>query len=222
MTKFTGKEQPTNPVVARYTWNGSDEWGFFVCYDKEKKEKMNSDLLSEFVILRMWWSVAWWSDAAKMGIRSNEVEYTTQPLKVKCGDTNIAEWLWKDIKPTVVAQWWHLQLVLTVLMESKIQGIMLKGSQVASVLDYLRKNSFQSNKFQFTDFTEEQKGKVRYRVPVLKAVGDIDNVAECVEYAEIVDAYFNSREKTILTEEATNDAFVDDLLEEVKQDELPF
>lgn len=221
MAKFTGKEQPTNPVVARYTWNGSNEWGFFTCYDKDKKEKIESGLLSEFVILRMWWSVAGWNDALKMGIWSNEVEYTTQPLKVKCGDTNIAEWLWKDIKPNVVAQGGHLQLVLTILMDGKIQGIMLKGSQVASVLDYLRKNSFQANTFQFTSFTEEQKGKVKYRVPVLKSVGEIDNVDECVENSEVVDSYFASREQVIATDETASepDTFVDDL---VAESSMPF
>lgn len=114
-------------------------------------------------------------------------------------------------------------------MDGKIQGIMLKGSQAASVLDYLRKNSFQANKFQFTSFTEEQKGKVKYRVPVLKAVGEIDNVDECVENSEIVDSYFASREQAITTDETVSepDTFVDDLIaskDELKDDAslMPF
>jgi len=53
-------------------------------------------------------------------------------------------------------------------MDYKIQGILLKGSQVASVLDFVKKNSMQTNVFKFTEYTEEQKGKVKYRVPVLK------------------------------------------------------
>lgn len=163
-----------NPAVRWFEWNG--EQGTVRYYDKEQKKNIDVGTKFGFVLLDQLGSVRGWHEASQSGIYSNEVRDTRQDvLVVKAfkGGT-LAEGLYKDIKDRINVA--GGQFVANCYLAFKLEDAMaigslrFKGAALGAWMDFCKANrpALYKKAIEITEFTEGKKGRVIFRVPVLK------------------------------------------------------
>ena len=155
-----------NPAKKFLSWKSEEKC--FAYYDKDKKENILVPLPFKFVILEHYHKVKGWNDASESGIYSNEVfQIGNEELQVKSfKGGKIAEGLYKDNKPTIVAAGVHYaRSIYAVNNDLEIINISLKGSGVSSYSDFINDigdGNFDKNWIEVTEAKELKKGKVKY------------------------------------------------------------
>ena len=167
----------TSPVSRYYTWKSNEKT--FSYYDRETKQNVLVELPLKFLFLQHYHSVRGWNDASNSSIYSNEVYYIgSEDMRVSASKGGlIAEGLYKDIKPRVIASGgrYH-RSIYVVLEDGSIANISVKGSVVKEWSDFYdsQKNNIENNFVIVNDFNEAKKGSVKYAVPVFNTGDPID------------------------------------------------
>lgn len=174
MSRSNPTEGIPNPAVRWFEWNG--EAGTVRYYDKDAKR--NVDIGSEFtfILLDQLGSVRGWHDPSSSGIYSNEVRDTTQDvLVVKAfkGGT-LAEGLYRDIKDKVHAAGGKFVANCYIAFKNggplQIGSIRFKGGALNAWVEFSKANraNLYRQAIEINGYTEGKKGRVIFRVPVLK------------------------------------------------------
>ena len=166
-----------NPSVRWFEWNGEN--GTVRYYDKEAKRNVEVGSKFRFMLLDQLASVRGWHDASDSGIYSNEVKDTAkQPLVVKSfkGGT-LVEGVYKQIKDRVNAL--GGQFVTNCYIAFKHDGdtlaigsLRFKGAALNAWIEFCKANrpALYSKAIEIDGYTEGKKGRIVFRVPVLKIV----------------------------------------------------
>lgn len=181
-----------NPAVRWFEWNG--ETGSVRYYDKDAKQNVDVGSDFRFMLLDQLGSVRGWHEASESGIYSNEVKDTRKDVLVvkafKAG--TLAEGLYKDIKDRVTTV--GGQFVANCYVAFKHDGddlaigsLRFKGAALGAWMEFCKVNrsALYKKAVAISGFTEGKKGRVIFRVPVLKAV---DVSAESNDQAVALDA----------------------------------
>ena len=182
-----------NPAKKFLSWKSEEKK--FGYYDKEKEENVLIDLPFKFVILEHYHTVKGWNDASESRIYSNEVfQIGNEELQVKSfKGGKIAEGLYKDNKPTIVAAGGHYaRSIYAVTNDLEIINISLKGTGVSSYSDFINDigdGNFDKNWIEVTEAKELKKGKVNYSIPVFKKSNAIKDRSKLLPFAEELQDY---------------------------------
>jgi hypothetical protein len=182
-----------NPAKKFLSWKSEEKK--FGYYDKEKEENVLIDLPFKFVILEHYHTVKGWNDASESGIYSNEVfQIGNEELQVKSfKGGKIAEGLYKDNKPTIVAAGGHYaRSIYAVTNDLEIINISLKGSGVSSYSDFINDigdGNFDKNWIEVTEAKELKKGKVKYSIPIFKKSTAIKDKSKLMPFADELQDY---------------------------------
>ena len=193
--------------------------GQFLYRDKDAKENKEF-FLQEFIVLKTGYTVKWWSDHYEVGVRSNEVEYLTEWLKVstfkdKKGRTHeIASWIYKEFKGDL-ENWINLHKCLTILQDNEIVHLSLKGNAMRVIWEFLKVIDISKIKIKYLESKFLKKGKVEYFSPVFGMGSEITPE----EYDIAISKLWLINEVQKNKQEEEKDTFVDDFLAEVKPDE---
>lgn len=163
-----------NPAVRWFEWNG--ELGSVRYYDKEAKKNVEVGSDFTFLLLDQLGSVRGWHEASQSGIYSNEVKDTRQDamiVKAFKGGT-LAEGIYKDIKDRVNAL--GGQFVANCYIAFKHEGefaigsLRFKGAALGAWMDFCKTHraDLYRQAIKIQGFTEGKKGRITYRMPVLK------------------------------------------------------
>jgi hypothetical protein len=163
-----------NPSCRWFEWNG--EQGAIRYYDKDAKKNVDvgSDFL--FVLLDQLGSVRGWHEPSQSAIYSNEVKDTRQDVlvvKAYKGGT-LAEGHYKAIKDRVNAV--GGQFVANCYIAFKHNGglaigsLRFKGAALSAWMEFCKAHRADLYKkaIHIQGFTEGKKGRIVYRMPVLK------------------------------------------------------
>jgi hypothetical protein len=167
----------TNPAVRWFEWNG--ETGAVRYYDKDAKKNVDVGADFSFVLLDQLGGVRGWHEATSSGIYSNEVKDTRQDVLIvrafKGG--TLAEGLYKDIKDRVSAV--GGQFVSNCYIGFKHDGgklaigaLRFKGAALGAWMEFTKAHRADlfTKGIRITGYTEGKKGRITYRMPVLKLV----------------------------------------------------
>lgn len=173
-----------NPAVRWFEWNG--EQGVVRYYDKELKTNIDVGSDLTFLLLDQVGSVRGWHDASQSGIYSNEVKDTRQEvLIVKSfkGGT-LAEGIYRDIKDRVAAQGGQFVANLYIGFKNgsgalALGSLRFKGAALGAWMEFTKahKADLYSKAVRIQGFTEGKKGRIVFRVPVLKVMDANPNTA---------------------------------------------
>jgi hypothetical protein len=175
MSRSNPTENSTpNPATRWFEWNG--EHGVVRYYDKEAKKNVDVGTDFTFILLDQLGSVRGWHDASESGIYSNEVKDTRQEVLVvkafKGGE--LATGIYKDIKDRVNTL--GGQFVANCYIAYKngsglsIGSLRLKGAALGAWMEFTKAHRADLYKkaVRINGFTEGKKGRIVFRVPVLK------------------------------------------------------
>lgn len=177
MSRSNPNENGTpNPSVRWFEWNG--EQGVVRYYDKDEKKNVDVGADFTFLLLDQLGSVRGWHDATESGIYSNEVKDTRQDvLIVKSfkGGTLI-EGIYRDIKDRVATL--GGQFVANCYIAFKHNGalaigsIRFKGAALGAWMEFCKahRKDLYEKAIKITGYTEGKKGRITFRVPVLKVL----------------------------------------------------
>jgi hypothetical protein len=164
-----------NPAKRWFEWNG--EHGVVRYYDKEAKRNVDVGADFMFLLLDQLGSVGGWHDASDSAIYSNAVKDTRQEtliVKSSKGGT-IAQGLYRDIKDRVGTAGGHFVANCYIAYKSEFNGLSIgvlrfKGAALKTWMDFTKANRgvLYEKAIKIKGFTEGKKGKVTFRVPVLK------------------------------------------------------
>lgn len=165
-----------NPAVRWFEWNG--ELGSVRYYDKDAKKNVEVGSDFTFLLLDQLGSVRGWHEASQSGIYSNEVKDTRQDamiVKAFKGGT-LAEGIYKDIKDRVNAL--GGQFVANCYIAFKHEGafaigsLRFKGAALGAWMEFCKAHRADLYKqaIKIQGFTEGKKGRITYRMPVLKTL----------------------------------------------------
>lgn len=190
-----------NPATRWFEWNG--EQGIVRYYDKEAKKNVEVGADFTFILLDQLGSVRGWHDASDSGIYSNEVKDTRQEVLVvkafKGGP--LAEGIYKDIKDRVNSVGGQFVANCYIAFKSggalAIGSLRLKGAALGAWMEFTKLNRADLYKkaVRIHGFTEGKKGRIVFRVPVLKLaeITDATNDAATAldrELQTFFDSYF--------------------------------
>ena len=176
MSRSNPQENGTpNPAVRWFEWNG--EHGVVRYYDKDAKKNVDVGSEFRFVLLDELGSVLGWHDASQSGIYSNEVKDTRQDVlivKAFKGGT-LAEGLYKDIKLKVNAAGGQFNANCYIAFKNggdtlAIGSLRFKGAALGTWMEFRKAHRAElfTKAVQISGFTEGKKGRITYRMPVLK------------------------------------------------------
>jgi len=212
-----------NPAKKFLSWKSEEKC--FGYYDKDKKENILIPLPFKFVILEHYHTVKGWNDASESGIYSNEVfQIGNEELQVKSfKGGKIAEGLYKDNKPAIVAAGGHYaRSIYAVTNDLEIINISLKGSGVSSYSDFINDigdGNFDKNWIEVTEAKELKKGKVNYSIPVFKKSTAIKDRSKLMPFADELQSYmidYTAEGSEVVRAKAKEPEI------EEKEDDLPF
>jgi hypothetical protein len=180
------------------------EWkdGIFRYYDKqlEKNVELPSDFT--FIVIDELTTVKGWNDPSQSGIYSNEVRNTkTEKLLVKSfKGGKIAEGLYEDIKPSIVAAGGKYCKSVYIAYkdgELKMGNIQFSGASLGAWFDFVKENKSEIYKqaVKLVGKLEDKKGSVKFSIPVFKLVPiskETDDLAGEIqkELQEYFESYF--------------------------------
>jgi hypothetical protein len=166
----------TNPAVRWFEWSG--EHGVVRYYDKDAKKNVDVGSDFSFVLLDQLGGVRGWHEPSQSGIYSNEVKDTRQDVlivKAFKGGT-LAEGLYKDIKDRVVAVGGRFNSNCYLAFKTggnlAIGCLRFKGAALGAWMEFTKANRADLFKkgIKIAGYTEGKKGRITYRMPVLKLV----------------------------------------------------
>jgi len=173
-----------NPSTRWFEWTG--EKGLVRYYDKEAKQNVEVGPDFTFLLLDELGCVRGWHDASDSGIYSNEVKDTRQDVLVvksfKGGP--LAEGLYKDIKDRVNSMGGAFNANCYIAYkdekrELQLGSIRFKGATLGAWMEFRKAHRAELFKsaVRITGYTEGQKGRVVFRVPVfeIKAISEDTN-----------------------------------------------
>lgn len=186
MSRSNPNENSTpNPSKRWFVWNG--EVGEVRYYDKDTKANVSVGSDFQFMLLDQLGSVRGWHDPSQSGIYSNEVKDTRQDVmivKAFKGGT-LAEGVYRDIKLTVNAL--GGQFTTNCYIAFKLDGVLaigslrFKGAALSAWMEFCKAHRAElySKAIRIQGFTEGKKGRIVYRMPVLKSVevSEVSNAA---------------------------------------------
>lgn len=178
MSRSNPTENSPNPAVRSFEWNG--EAGTVRYYDKDAKKNVDLGTDFTFLLLDEMASVGGWDDSAGTkgsAIYSNEVRDTrTDVFVVKSFKGGIiAEGLYASIKNAVAVQGGYFVAKCYIAFKDDtgalaIGSLKFKGAALAAWMEFRKQHraAIYKNAIRIHDFTEGKKGKVVFRVPVMK------------------------------------------------------
>lgn len=186
-----------NPTAKYLTWKSNEKT--FSCYDRETRENYLMELPLKFLFLQHYHCVKGWHDASNSSIYSNEVYYIgSEPMRVSASKGGlIAEGLYKEIKPRVVASGGrYFRAIYVILEDGSIANLSIKGSVVKEWSDFFdsQKNNLDNNWIVVDQFNESKKGSVKFTTPIFN-VGDAvsDDMSKAADAAaNYLGEYFSS------------------------------
>src|SRR3990167_4210355 len=177
MSRSNPSEHATNPATRWFEWNG--EAGTVRYYDKDAKQNVDCGTEFGFVLLDELASVRGWHEASTSGIYSNEVRDTREDIlivKAFKGGT-LAEGLYKDIKDRVNAVGGQFVANCYVAFkngggELALGSLRFKGAALGAWMEFRKAHRAElySKGVRIVGVTEGKKGRITYRMPVLKIV----------------------------------------------------
>lgn len=227
-----------NPAVRWFEWNG--EQGTVRYYDKDSKKNVDVGSEFAFVLLDQLGSVRGWHEPSQSGIYSNEVRDTRQDVMIvksfKGGP--LAEGLYKDIKDRINVL--GGQFVANCYIAFKhgeamtIGSLRFKGAALGAWMEFCKANrsALYKKAIEIHGFTEGKKGRVIFRVPVLriKDLSDETN-ARAVELDQELQEFLTSYLKRTKRDQADVQTPPDDDLNQappppidqpIYDDDIPF
>lgn len=199
-----------NPTTKFFTWKSNEKT--FSYYDRETGMNQLVELPFKFLFLQHYHCVKGWHDASNSSIYSNEVYYIgSEDIRVSASKGGlIAEGLYKEIKPRVVASGgrYHRSIYI-VLEDGSLANLSVKGSVVKEWSDYFdsQKNVIDNNWIVVNQFTESKKGSVKYTTPVFNTGDPIGE--EMGKAADSAAAYLEAYLKSSIKKDEDN-AVVED------------
>lgn len=162
------KNQNPNPCQLFLNWNSND--GQFEFYDKDAEKKVAVKSPFKFLFLKQLHTVKGWSNSSESGIYSNEVDkISEEKMNVRSfKGGQIAEGLWKDIKPRVKDFGGHyVRSVYIMLEDGTMANLQLKGSQAQAWYEFTKKTfkRLQDEWVEVTGAEKKKNGSVTYTVP---------------------------------------------------------
>ena len=166
-----------NPSTRWFEWNG--ETGTIRYYDKTAKENVDIGSNFRFMLLDQLGSVRGWHKASGSGIYSNEVRDTRQePMIVKAfkGGT-LAEGIYQAIRERITSKAVGAYFVTNLYIAFKGDGgqlqlgsLRMKGASLKAWMEFVQAHRAElyAKAIRIHGFTEGQKGKVKFRIPVLE------------------------------------------------------
>lgn len=206
-----------NPAVRWFEWNGEN--GVVRYYDKDTKQNVDVGSEFAFVLLDQLGSVRGWHDASESSIYSNEVKDTRQEvLIVKAFKGGVlAEGLYKDIKDRVNTL--GGQFVTNCYIAFKdggafaIGSMRFKGAALSAWMEFCKVNRAElfRKAIKIQGFTEGKKGRITFRVPVLKVVelseaSNAEATALDVQLQEFLTNYLKRTKRDQVEATSTHDA----------------
>lgn len=163
--------------------------GVFQFYnsDLKKNEVVN---LTEFIVLKTWYSITWRSEARHCKIYSNETDAPKWPFNMKAAADKSTIWFGeydKDkTKPAINAAGWKLTYVITALYNDKLYKLQFNWTAYKEAGDFVQKfaNNINKYKIKFDGSEPHQKGTVKWFTPKLAKGSEITEVEK--EAAEMV------------------------------------
>lgn len=231
-----------NPSTRWFEWTG--EKGLVRYYDKEAKKNVEVGADFTFLLLDELGCVRGWHDASDSGIYSNEVKDTRQDVLVvksfKGGP--LAEGLYKDIKDRVNSMGGAFNANCYIAFkndagELQLGSIRFKGAALGAWMEFRKAHRSELFKkaVRINGYTEGQKGRVVFRVPVfgIKDISDETNriaTALDLELQEYLNGYLkkNKREQAeavahhVSDEDLIEPPSHDDRLATLTDDDIPF
>mgnify|MGYP001616162452 FL=1 len=176
MSRSNPSEHAANPSTRWFEWNG--ETGTVRYYDRDAKVNIDVGTNFSFVLLDELGSVRGWHDPSQSGIYSNEVRDTREHVlivKAFKGGT-LAEGLYAAIKDRVGAVGGHY--VANCYIAFKASGVLtlgslrFKGAALGAWMEFRKshRSELYTKGVCITGYTEGKKGRIVFRVPVLKVV----------------------------------------------------
>jgi hypothetical protein len=166
-----------NPAVRWFEWNG--ETGAVRYYDRDVKQNVDVGADFTFILLDQLGSVRGWHEPSQSGIYSNEVKDTRQDamiVKAFKGGT-LAEGIYKDIKDRVNAIGGQFVANCYIAFKNggdalSIGSMRFKGAALGAWMEFCKahRSDIYKKAVRINGFTEGKKGRIVYRVPVLKAI----------------------------------------------------
>jgi len=176
MSRSNPDDKITNPSTCWLEWHGTQ--GDVFGWDKELKQEVRYALPFTFLLLDELKTVRGWHEKSKSRIYSNEVrDMRTQPLIVRAwkGGTLI-EGIYNTIKPRVevLGGDYHSSIYIAYKKddEYRLGNLALKGSAVKAWFEFRKERAtdIYSKAIKISGYTDEQSGKVIFRVPVFTLV----------------------------------------------------
>jgi hypothetical protein len=235
MSRSNPHDSAPNPAVRWFEWNG--EAGTVRYYDRDAKQNVDVGSDFRFMLLDELGSVRGWHEATSSGIYSNEVRDTRkEPLIVKSfkGGT-LVEGTYREIKDRVATLGGQFVANCYIAFKNDADDLVIgslrfKGAALGAWMEFRKANrsALYKKAVAINGYTEGKKGRVVFRVPVLKLV---DITKESNDQASGLDAelqvwlkgYFK-RNTSEQVENSTQDpgAFTDADAPHLTDEDVPF
>ena len=211
------KKTLVNPTSRYMEWKSNDQ--AFQFYDRDAGQNIKVELPMKFLFLQHYHTLKGFSESHNIGMYSNEVFYIgsepmslrTQPKRDRDGNLIqksilIAEGLYKDIKPQVLAAGGKYHRSVYVMLEDgTVANLSFKGSVVSEWSSFMdnNKNNVDNAWIEIKEAKQMKKGSIKYSVPeftlgkaITKVQSDMaDDAASKLKTH--FDAYFAKEEATL-------------------------
>lgn len=205
----SNQSKSSNPTKQFLGWKSKEK--SFSYYDKEKGENISVSLPFKFLFLQHYHTVKGWHDASESGIYSNEVFYIgSESLNVRSfKGKQIANGLYKDIKPDVIASGGKYHRSIYVMLEDgTLANLSFKGACVKEWSDFMETNKHlvDSQWIEVLKFDDKKKGSVSYSTPVFTLGKNLTKAESLTAddtaavFQEYIDDYFSGAKKPALVE----------------------
>lgn len=219
-------DRPTNP--AKHFISAKN--GALSYYDKELGENVTVATPFEFIVLDQCSTIKGWSKEEDTGYWSNEVKRVgEQVLNVRTKNGLKASGLWKDIKDELKADDAVFNAVIYVAAKGRdgleVQALLLKGKSLFLWSAFTKQTNLKTHKVVLSDWADDKKGSVKFKVPVFTAVELSDEELEeakglAQELRDYHNQYFSYTPKE---ENNSDDVVIEDIGDEpINLDDIPF
>ena len=137
--------------------------GHFTTYNKETA---TNDVVEvgEIIVTDVSYTVKGWDEASNSSIYSNDIKlFRDEPFAVKSKAWILVEWIYKDIKETILNLWAKLHIKVTGRMWEEEISFALKGNNYFQLSETLWALNIKENKLKFV-WTEDWKvGAVKFK-----------------------------------------------------------
>jgi len=176
MSRSNPTQDLPHPCSRWFEWSGGS--GIVRYYDKTAKENVEVGSDFTFILLDKLCTIKGWHDASDSGIYSNEVrDQRAETMVVKAFKGGvIAEGLYSQIRDRVNAAGGNftqnLYIAFKVGNELQIGSIQFKGAALNAWVEFEKANrgELYEKAIRIKGFTEVQKGRITFRMPVFKLV----------------------------------------------------